>query len=230
MKCFAIIPAGGSGKRFGGNIPKQFIEVSGREIIAYTLEVFNNNDIIDEIIIPVSAEFHKKMEEIVKREGFTKITRIVDAGKERCDSVFNGFTAIRSEENDLIVIHDAARPLLTTQILNNAIASAKIYNAVTVAVPVKDSILSGIEKVQKYVSRENLYHIQTPQIFLAKYLADAYEKGYKKDILPTDESIMVHNASYDVYICNGSSQNFKITTQEDLFIFEAILNHQKSLF
>ncbi len=110
MKTFAIIPAGGKGKRGGTETPKQYLKFHDKELIAYTLDVFQNNNLIDEIIISAKSDFFSLLNEIKEKYNLTKISQIVEGGEERQDSVYNALKSINADDNDLIAVHDAARP------------------------------------------------------------------------------------------------------------------------
>ena len=130
MKTYAIIPSGGESKRFGGEIPKQYFNINGKEIIVYTLEVFQNCELIDEIVIAAKPEYFALLNEIKEKYNLNKISKIVEGGKERQDSVFNALSSIAAEENDLVSVHDAARPLLPNQILLNALNAAEKFDSI----------------------------------------------------------------------------------------------------
>src|SRR5690606_1908456 len=121
----AIIPAGGKGVRSGNKIPKQYIKINNKELIVYTLEVFQKNKLVDEIIIPAEKNYHKKLERVVKKYKLTKVKLIVEGGRERQDSVYNALLSLPSPSpDDLIAVHDAARPLLPQKVLTSAIEYA----------------------------------------------------------------------------------------------------------
>ncbi|MCW8961673.1 MAG: 2-C-methyl-D-erythritol 4-phosphate cytidylyltransferase, partial [Ignavibacteriaceae bacterium] len=125
MKVYAVIPAGGKGKRGGTETPKQYIRFHGKELIVYTLEVFQQNNLVDEIIISAEPAYFSLLEEIKNKFHLTKITKIVEGGEERQDSVNSALKSINADDNDLIAVHDAARPLLPESILTKAINTAK---------------------------------------------------------------------------------------------------------
>ena len=224
MKTYAIIPAGGSGSRIGTAMPKQFIEINGREIIAYTLQVFNSSSLIDEIVVSTRVEYFEKIEKIKTENGFNKITAIVEGGAERQDSVFNGLKQLKCSADDLVAVHDAARPLLPQAVLTEAILKAKETQSIVVAIKAKDTLLKGAEKVDEYVDRENLYYAQTPQIFSYEILKTAFEKAASSRLTFTDESSIVLNAGHPVNIVEGSAFNFKVTTPDDVNFIKSILS------
>ena len=120
VRVFAIIPAGGKGKRSGTETPKQYLEFHGKELIVYTLEVFQKNNLVDEIIISAEPTYFSLLEEIKKKYNLTKISNIVEGGEERQDSVYNALKSIKANDDDLIAVHDAARPLLPDRYFNQS--------------------------------------------------------------------------------------------------------------
>jgi 2-C-methyl-D-erythritol 4-phosphate cytidylyltransferase len=223
MSVFAVIPAGGTGKRFGESLPKQFHLIKGKEIIAYTLEVFQNCFLIDEIIVAVQPEYSGLMKSIVEKFRLTKVKKIVNGGAERQDSVFNALNELNAGKDDLIAVHDAARPLLTKEILENAVKEAEKFDNVVVCCKAKDTLLKGDEFVTSYIERRDVYYVQTPQIFRHDVLKKSMEFAYKNNFYGTDESMLLKNAGFNVKIVEGSVFNFKITTKDDIKLFASLV-------
>lgn len=226
MKCYTIIPSGGSGKRAGTSVPKQYLQFNGKELIAYTLEVFQRSELIDEIIVAAGKDFFELIEAIKEKYSFTKLTKIVEGGEERQHSVFNALKTIRAEGDDLIIVHDAVRPFLSLDLLSRAIETAKNFGSVVAAIKAKDTLIKGSDSVLSYVDREEIFYVQTPQIFRYKIISDAMKKAAEENFIGTDESMLVHRAGYQVNIVNGSTLNFKITNQDDIKLFELIIEHR----
>ncbi len=223
MKIFAIIPAGGKGTRCGGEIPKQYLKVNGKEIIAYTLEIFQNCKSINEIIVPAQSDYFDLLNEIKNKYNISKLTQIIEGGKERQDSVFNALNSLKAKKGDLVAVHDAARPLLNPGILSESLKSAEIFDSVLVAVSGRDTLVrSQNEFIESYLDRNGVYYAQTPQIFKYEILKDSMEKAYKENFIGTDESSLVTRAGYKVKIFEGSILNFKITTKNDVDLFEKL--------
>ncbi len=220
MKTFAIIPAAGKGKRFGESLPKQFHQIKGKEILVYTLEVFQNCSLVDEIVIPTRQEYFRLVFQLAEKYKITKLKAVIEGGKERQDSVYNAVTSIEAEKNDLVIIHDAARPLLTEKLLSDAVKAAKKSDNILVAFKGKDTLLRKEKNVLNYIDRENIYYVQTPQIFRYGIIKDSLEKAYKENFYGTDESMLVIKAGYKVEIVEGLASNIKITTPEDVEFFE----------
>ncbi len=222
MTRFAIIPSGGIGKRINSSLPKQYVKVKGKELIAYTLEIFQECSLINKIIIAAQPEYFSLLEEIKSKYKITKLYKIIEGGNERQDSVFNALQATNAGSDDIIIVHDAARPLLSKNILHKAITEAKKFDNVIVAIKATDTLVSGNEFVQNYLDRNLTYHVQTPQISKYKILLDAMELANLNNFVGTDESVLLHKASNKIKIVEGSSLNFKVTTQSDLDLFTII--------
>lgn len=223
MRTFAIIPAGGKGSRTGVRIPKQYLKVSGKEIIVYTLQNFQKCKLIDEIVISAEPEYFKLLENLKKKYRLNKISKIVEGGKKRQDSVFSALTAINAEKSDLILVHDAARPLISADILENALILAKKKGNAVVCLKARDTLVYQNSTEHKYLDRENIYYIQTPQIFTYSILMNAMNRAFENNLYATDESIIVSANGEKINFVEGSSINLKITTFEDISILRKFL-------
>jgi 2-C-methyl-D-erythritol 4-phosphate cytidylyltransferase len=219
MKNFVIIPAGGKGVRSGFAAPKQYIKFAGKELIVYTLEVFQKNKFIDNIILAAEPKYFNLLLELKKKYHITKISSLVEGGKTRQDSVYNALKSISAKKNDLIIVHDAARPLISPDVLTNSINLAKKKGNAVVCVKVSDTLIKGSNKVDSYLNREEVLYVQTPQIFKYKDLMDAMLNAYKNNFIGTDESMLVKRMGKEIYIAEGSLLNFKVTTKSDLELF-----------
>ena len=236
MRTFAIIPSGGSGMRMNNppclpdrQVPKQYVRINGKEIIAYTLDAFQICELIDEIIISARKDYFDLLRTIKNNYSFSKISKIVESGQERQHSVFNALKSLKADKNDLVAVHDAVRPLLSQEILKNSIEAAKNSGAAVVAMKAKDTLIQGNDTVLSYVDRQEFYYAQTPQVFRFEILFDAMLKAEKENFIGTDESMLVHKAGYKVKIVDGSSLNFKITSQDDIRLFELLTNTKGDL-
>jgi 2-C-methyl-D-erythritol 4-phosphate cytidylyltransferase len=223
MKAVAIIPSGGIGSRFNSPIPKQYVKVLGKELIVYTLNVFQKCNLIDEIIIPADESYFDLLYHIKEEYKFSKISKIIKAGKERQDSVYNGLSSIDFKHEDLVVVHDAARPLVSQTLLEKAIENAKKFDSIVVAIKARDTLIEANEKVIDYIDRSKIYYAQTPQIFRYNILEESFRIAQKNNFIGTDESMLVKNADFDVKIVEGEFQNFKITTKSDLESFKKLI-------
>ena len=225
MKTFVIVPAGGKGKRGGTETPKQYLRFHGKELIAYTLEVFQRNNLVDEIIISAEPNYFSLLEEIKKKFNLTKISKIVEGGEERQDSVYNALKFIKANDDDLIAVHDAARPMLSDAILTKAINTAKEKGNALVCLKARDTLLKGEKIVKEYIDRSEMYYVQTPQIFKYGDLMKAMKKAYEKNFIGTDESMLIKELGIDINIVEGSMLNFKVTTMTDIEMFEKLTTH-----
>jgi 2-C-methyl-D-erythritol 4-phosphate cytidylyltransferase len=227
MKTFVIIPAGGKGKRGGTATPKQYLRFHGKELIVYTLEVFQKNNLVDEIVISAEQPYHTLLNKIAKDYNLTKISQLVEGGEERQDSVYNALKAIKADDGDLVAVHDAARPMLSDSILTKAINTAKEKGNALVCLKARDTLLKGDQVVKEYVDRSEIYYVQTPQIFRYKDLKKAMKKAYEKNFIGTDESMLIKELGIEINIVEGSMLNFKITTTTDIEMFEKLTIHNQ---
>jgi 2-C-methyl-D-erythritol 4-phosphate cytidylyltransferase len=229
MKTFVIIPAAGRGVRSGSATPKQYLKIRGKELIVYTLGVFQKNKSVDEIYISADPNYFNLLKKLKQKYRLSKIKGIVEGGKERQDSVFNALCAIPAGSNDLIAVHDAARPLLPENILTNAINYAKKNGSALVCIKARDTLVrtlhnkKGNETVSSYINRDEIFYVQTPQIFKYQTLRKAMELAHKTNFRGTDESMLVKNAGGKVNIVEGSPVNFKVTTKDDLGLVKKLL-------
>jgi 2-C-methyl-D-erythritol 4-phosphate cytidylyltransferase len=224
MKTIAIIPASGRGIRSGTSVPKQYIKYKKKELIVYTLEVFQQNDLIDEIIVSVEEGYINLINKLKVQYNILKITNVVKGGKERQDSVFNALKSVNeASKNVLIAVHDAARPLLPQKVLTNAINTAKQKGNALVCIKAKDTLVIGNSIVETFLERDEVYYVQTPQIFKYSILIKAMENAYQRKFIGTDESMLVKEIGEKVNIVEGSVYNFKITNADDIEMFERLI-------
>ena len=222
-----VIVAAGTGSRMKMGINKQFIKLEGKEIIAYTIEKFYNNSNIEDIVVVVKedeSEFFKK--EILDKYNFKNI-KIAYGGKERQDSVYNGLKLL-DKKCDVVLIHDGARPFVSDKIIDNCIEEVKEHKAIVVGVPVKDTIkvIDNDKNIVDTPNRSVLWAVQTPQTFDYNILIDAYKDAFKSGFYGTDDAMLVERIGYKVKMVEGSYNNIKITTQEDLSVGSQILKIQ----
>jgi 2-C-methyl-D-erythritol 4-phosphate cytidylyltransferase len=223
MRIVAVIPAGGKGTRSGFNIPKQYLKIKGKELITYTLEVLQKNRSVDEIIISADPFYFKLLNKIKKKYSFSKLSGIVKAGKERQDSVYNGLNSLSASSGDLILVHDAVRPLLPAKILSDAIKTAIEKGNTVVCLKAKDTLIRGSDLVEKYLDRDEVCYVQTPQIFEYSLLKKAMDKAFKDKFKGTDESMLVRRLNEKINIVEGSVFNFKVTSQEDIKLLSKLI-------
>ena len=226
MRTIAIIPSGGKGIRSGLSAPKQYLKFNGKELLVYTLETFQNNKLIDEIFIAAKASYFTLLDELKHKYNLSKITKFVEGGNERQDSVFNALKSIdRVSPGDLIAVHDAARPLLPQKVLIDAINAAKEKGNAVVCIKAKDTLIKADKFIHSYLDRNEVYYVQTPQIFPYEVLMKAMKSAYDKGFTGTDESMLVKQLGEKINIVEGSVYNFKITTSEDVDLFDRLISH-----
>lgn len=223
MKRIIIIPAGGKGIRSGFTKPKQFIKVKGKELIVYSLETFQNNKHIDEIIISADRAYFRLLKKLKEKYNLSKIINIVEGGKERQDSVYNALSSVTAGKKDLIIVHDAARPLLPVDVLNNAIRTAESKGNAVVCLEGNNTLIRGNKYIEEYIPRNNVFYVQTPQIFRYGDLMKAMKKAFKENFYGTDESMLIKRMGRKVNITGGSGINFKVTTKEDFKLLESLV-------
>lgn len=219
----AIILSAGSGTRMG-NRKKTYLKILGAPVLVHAIMPFESSRLVDDIILVVSAGDEERcLKDIVIKYGLKKIRAIVTGGAERQHSVANGIKAIAASAS-IIAVHDGARPLVTRRIVEETIIAAKLHGCAIAAVPVKDTIKSVKNMtVVKTLPRETLFIVQTPQAFKASILKAAHEAAIRKKTITTDESSLVELIGKKVRIVEGSYENLKITTSEDLHVAEEIL-------
>ena len=207
MKINAIIPAGGTSSRFG-NRNKLLEKIYDKEVIKYTIDAFSASD-VDEIIICANPTIMNELQSIFAN--YSKV-KIIEGGSSRQESVFNGLKACNC---DFVLIHDGARPMISTDLINRAIEMVKDKKALTVATKTVDTI-KEVEngKIVKTIDRAKLYNTQTPQAFEYDLIFEAHRKLIGQNF--TDDAGMLEKLGIDVYILDGSYKNIKITTQSDI--------------
>ena len=216
-----VIVAGGSGKRMGGSLPKQFSIVGGEPILARTINAFHRALPTSRIVVVLPAEQIEFWRNYSSRFGVAKHS-IVEGGAERFHSVKNGIEAL-FEEVDLIAIHDGVRPLASKELILRAVACAAEHGSAIPVVPVVDSIRAIEGEGSHIVPRSALRAVQTPQIFSAATIRAAYDTPFSNEF--TDDASVVEAMGEGVALCEGERSNIKITTPEDLAIAEALLEH-----
>lgn len=228
FKSIALIPAAGIGKRMGASINKQYLQLNGMPILARTISVFEKSPLIDSIYLIIPAEeIPYCQKHVVEESGFKKIAAIVPGGPERQSSVMNGLNAMQKHvsDNDIVLIHDGVRPLVTENMLRESIEAARSHDGTVVAVPVKDTIKTvHNDIVTATLHRASLWQVQTPQTFRFGTIFSAYLSALTNGFSGTDDASMVEQNGGKVHIIRGDYRNIKITTPEDLILAEAFLS------
>ena len=235
MKTVAIVLAAGSGSRMKSDVKKQYMEIGGKPLIYYSLKAFEES-IIDDIVLVVSrgdVEFVTK--EIVQKYGFDKIKKVVEGGLYRYHSVRLGLEAA-DEDSDYAFVHDGARPFVDRDIIMRALAAVKEYGACVVGMPAKDTVkIADDEGYAKTTpNRDKVWTVQTPQVFSYKKILECYrkldiEEGElrAKGVNITDDAmVMEYYSDQKIKLVEGSYNNIKITTPEDIAVAEVILKNR----
>lgn len=238
--CTAIVLSAGQGKRMGTSVQKQYIELQGKPIIYYTLSVFQKSEIIDDIILVVGKDQLKYVqEEIVRKYHFTKVKTVVEGGHERYASVWQGLKAREYDkyyeniQDGYVFIHDGARPFVDEEMLERAYDTVRKYKACVAGVPSKDTI-KLINEEQFAVTtpeREYVWAVQTPQVFEKTLIFEAYARLMEEECVHvTDDAMVVEQMMrLPVKLFEGSYENIKITTPEDLDIARIFLSKKLKL-
>jgi 2-C-methyl-D-erythritol 4-phosphate cytidylyltransferase len=222
-----IIPAAGQGKRMGAGRNKLFLEIDGIPVFIHTLQVFEKDRNCSGVILVINDFEKKDFQASLKKFGIKKVVGFVTGGEERQYSVYHGVQAITND--GIVLVHDGARPFLDVELINNLVEGAEHHGASVLAVPVKDTVKKVIgNKVKETVERTSLWAIQTPQAFRMPILRRAHEMAMKEGFLGTDDASLVERLGHDVIIIEGSYDNIKLTTPEDLFFADAILHKRRS--
>jgi len=218
MSFFVIIPASGLGERFSGRTPKQFVKADGQEIISRAINTFNSLKEIDSILIATRKEFFNRMIKIVFENKFDKVTKIVEGGEKRMDSVYNALMNLNCRKNDFVIVHDAVRPYVSPDLIKRLIKETKRHNVVIPGILINDTVKRTNNKfmVQETIARENIYRIQTPQVFRYDILVKAFEKAYSENYTGTDEASITEFAGYRTKLIEGEINNIKITFKSDI--------------
>ena len=226
MKNIAVILAGGSGTRLGNDTPKQFLKVAGKQVIEHTIDVFDNCRLIDEICIVSKADFVSEVEELVVKNQYKKVKKILTGGKERYDSSLAAINAYTDNDTNLL-FHDAVRPLVNERIINDCIAALEKYNAVDVAAMTTDTIISVDEHecIDFIPNRANLRNGQTPQCFKRGTIKRAYELALADPAFTTTDdcgTVRRYLPDEPIFVVAGDNSNMKLTYLEDLFLLDKL--------
>ncbi|MGA9408592.1 MAG: 2-C-methyl-D-erythritol 4-phosphate cytidylyltransferase [Bacteroidota bacterium] len=212
-----IIPAAGAGERMGSAVGKQFLSLQGKPIIIHTLERFQMCEAVNEIIIAVQASRRQQVEFLIGEFHLSKVTNIVDGGRRRQDSVYNALRHTHPQA-EIVVVHDAVRPFIQQKVILDSIEKANACSAAVVAVRVKDTVKVGNNegRFERTLDRSVLWSAQTPQTFRRQVLLEAYERANRENVEATDDASLVELLHVRPAIVEGSFDNIKITTPDDL--------------
>lgn len=227
MSYQVIIPAAGQGKRMGAGKNKLLLELNGMPVLIHTLKVFEDDENCDGIILAIHPQDEDAFHALLKKYRIKKVKNLVPGGKERQDSIYNALKTVESE--GIILVHDAARPLIQKNRIRRLTETAEKTGAAIIGVPAKDTMKKVRDNaVVETVERSSLWAVQTPQAFRISILLSAYKKAEEDHFIGTDDSSLVERISYPVSMVEGDYENIKLTTPEDLFFAEAILKNRES--
>ncbi len=223
MKITVVIPAAGSGKRFGEN--KQLKILGDRPLVFHTLRPFIDSELINEIVVVAPKNDVQQLSRELKSMISVKSVMVVAGGNTRQKSVFNGLKAA-SDSSELICVHDAVRPFVTKELIEKAVNACSEHDGVIVAQSSTDTIKKVMDdQIMETLPRETIWRAQTPQVFSKSALQEALKLAEDENIQGTDEASLLERIGYQVGFVEGSSLNIKITTEEDWVFAEAIFNH-----
>jgi len=220
--CTAVIVAAGLSQRCKGE-DKLFFLISGKPVLAYTIESFQECKMVNEIIIVAREEKYEYISDMCQKYGFDKVEKIMKGGESRTGSVINGVFAA-STKSRFIAIHDGARPCADAQLVNRTITAAVKYNAAAPATKITSTVKKvNASVISETVERDDLYEIQTPQVFRAEIIKAALTNVMKKSIPVTDDCKAVELLGVPIYVVEGSRRNIKITDAADLHRVESMI-------
>ncbi len=223
MKNYGIILASGSGVRFGSETPKQFIKIAGKTVLEHTIELFEKAQKIDEIIVVISPEYRYVFEDILLKNNYKKITKVLNGGATRKESSYIGISSI-SEKEANVLIHDCARPFLSQRIISDCVKALQKYDAVDVAIKSADTIIQ-VDKnniIKNIPERSCMQRGQTPQCFKLSVIKKAHELANKDNNFTDDCGLIVKYNLGKVYVVEGENDNIKITYPEDIFLADKL--------
>lgn len=232
----AIVIAGGVGSRMGANIPKQFVLVDGKPVLFYTLEAFERHPLVDAIELVLIEGWEKDVEQWKMQYGISKLKWIVKGGASGQESIRNGVFGLEGKcaADDIVIIHDGIRPLVQPEVLDDVIAKAKEFGTGVTSMPYNEQIFLVDEKdptiTRKYIPRETLRRVATPQAYRFDLLDQAYHEAFERKIGIYGSSYtntMMTELGHELHFAVGSDKNLKLTTPGDLEIFRAYLANQR---
>ena len=228
MKNYGIILASGKGNRYGEDIPKQFVKIAGKTMLEHTIEIFEKSKDIDEIIVVITPEYRALAENILLKNSYKKLSKLLNGGELRKDSSYIGISAIADDEAN-VLIHDCARPFLTQEIISDCVKALEKHDAIDVAVPATDTIIK-VENdiISEIPKRSELMCGQTPQCFKLSLIKHAHELAKNDSNFTDDCGLVVKYNLAPVYVVKGSSENIKITYKSDIYIADRLFQLRTS--
>lgn len=231
----AVVFAGGSGVRMGAGIPKQFLEVNSKPIIVHTLEIFQHHRQIDEIYVAVLKDYIPYMQSLVRDYHLTKVTGVFPGGETSQDTIYNTLKEVEKDhsDNDIVLIHDGVRPLVSYQVVSECIRCAKKKgNAITSTSCYETVVMSEDGKaVTSVPPRKISYCVQAPQCFRLRQILDVHEQIRQRPERYTDmvdSCTMLNRLGLTAHLVEGNRGNIKVTTPEDVFMFRSLLQYREN--
>lgn len=230
----AIVFAGGAGKRMRTSAkPKQFIELYGKPIIIYTLEVFEKHDEIDNVIIPCIAGWEDYLAELLDKYDIKKVSKILAGGKDTQESKMNALNHLKNEckDDDIVILHDAVRPLVTEKMISDNLQAVKDYGSAITVVPFTETGVVSQDRIttQETIIRNTLYIAKAPQSFYFKDVYDAHYQGQTMDpAITIDTCSLMTKLGRSLHLVPCETTNIKITDSEDYFVFKALIDLRES--
>ncbi len=235
MSNIALIIAGGSGARMGQDIPKQFINVYDKPVLIYTLEGFQNHPSIDAIEVVCIDGWHDALKAYAKQFDITKLQWVISGGSNCQESIRNGVYCLQGKisDDDIVVVHDGIRPLVDESVLSDVIDKGKQYGAAVSSLPYNEQIFVTDDHISttKYIPRDTLRRVSTPQAYRFDLLVSKYREAYEKGIGVYDSqytNTMMVDLGVTLYFAKGSEKNIKLTTKDDLEIFKTYLKREET--
>ena len=219
---YGIILASGTGNRYGSDVPKQFVKIAGKTVFEHTIEVFEKAENIDEVIVVITPSYRHFAEEIIIKNNYKKISKLLNGGETRKESSSIGILSIEDEEAN-VLIHDCARPFVSQRIISDCIKALETHNAVDVAIPSADTIIKVKDDIiEKIPERKYLMRGQTPQCFKLSTIKKAHELSKNDTNFTDDCGLIVKYGLCDVYVVSGEGENIKITYPEDIYMADRL--------
>ena len=230
LKNYGIILASGTGSRYRSDIPKQFVKIAGKTVLEHTLDVFENNKKIDSIILVITPEYRHMTEEILLKNNYKKVSKLLNGGETRKESSYIGISSIEDEEAN-VLIHDCARPFLSQRIINDCVEALTKYDAIDVAIPTADTIIKVEDNIIDSIpERKYLKRGQTPQCFRLSLIKKAHELS-KNDTNFTDDCGLVAKYNLtDVYVVEGEEENIKVTYPSDIYMADKLFQLKSAMY
>lgn len=230
IKNYGIILASGTGSRYKSDVPKQFVKIAGKTVLEHTLDIFENSAYIDAVILVITPDYRQLAEEILLKNNFKKVIKLLNGGETRKESSYIGISSIDDKEAN-VIIHDCARPFLTERIIKDCAEALKQYDAVDVAIPSADTIIKVQDNVIENIpDRKFLMRGQTPQCFKLSVIKKAHNLSENDSNFTDDCGLIVKYGLGKVFVVEGDMENIKITYPSDIYMADRLFQVRSTLF